>query len=161
VSITNKVMLVGAKKMYSNHKDTSQTYKNSACGPTSMAMVVATLADKSVTPVTMGEYAMAHGYRTYNDGTAWGFFCAVAKKYNLSCKATATTNEVVDALKNGKLAVASMGKGYFTKGGHYIMLHSVSGDNIITHDPAKETRYQAPISTFKKESKQYWIIGKN
>jgi len=146
--------------MYSNHKDKSQTYANSACGPTSMAMIVATLADKTVTPVTMGDYAMKHGYRTYNSGTSWNFFCNVAKNYNLSCTATSTTNDVVAALKEGKLAVASMGPGYFTKGGHFIMLHSVVGDNIIVHDPAKTTRYQASISLFKRESSNYWIISK-
>ena len=39
-----------AKKMYSSHGDKSQTMKNSACGPTAMADIVATLIDSKVTP---------------------------------------------------------------------------------------------------------------
>jgi len=147
-------------KMFSNHNDYSQTYSSSACGPTSMAMVVATLADKSVTPVTMGTWAVSNGYRTYNDGTAWGFFCAIAKKYNISCTQTGSASTMFSALNSGKLAVCSMGPGYWTSGGHYIMCHSIVGDNVVCHDPAKTTRYQSSKSIFNSQGHQFWILSK-
>lgn len=146
-------------KMYSTHS-ASQTYCNSACGPTSMAMVIATLVDPSVTPVTLGEYALKNNFRTYNSGTSWGFYASVAKKYGLKCTQTSKTDDAVTALKNGKLVVASMGKGYWTSAGHYICLYDVSGNYIVAHDPAKTTRVKNTISSFKKESKQYFIISK-
>jgi len=147
-------------KTYTAYNDKSQTYSNSACGPTSMAMIVATLADKSVLPTTMGEYSIKHGHRTRNNGTAWSFFCEVAKVYGLKCTQTGTTNDVVSALKAGKLAVASMSKGYWTKGGHFICLYDADNTYIYAHDPATVNRYRNTISSFKSESRQYFIISK-
>ena len=146
--------------MYSSRNDKTQTYRSSACGPTSMAMVVATLKDKNVIPPTMGKYALANGFRTANSGTAWGFFCKVAAKYSLKCTQTASTDAAVSALKSGKLVVASMKAGYWTRGGHYICLYDVKGDSIVAHDPASIARVKNTIASFKRESSQYWIISK-
>ncbi len=145
--------------MYSNHNDRGQTIANSGCGPTCMAMILATLIKASIQPPALCNFALINGYRTANNGTSWGFFPAAAKEYGLACKQTSSTDEVVKALKDGKIAIASMGKGYFTKGGHYIVLHGVEGNNILCHDPAKKARNKASIALFKKESKQYWVIG--
>lgn len=144
---------------YSTHTS-QQTYCNSACGPTSMAMVIATLKDASVLPTTLGAWAVSNGYRTYDNGTAWGFYAAIAKKYGLTCTQTTSTDTVVTALKAGKLVVASMGKGYWTSAGHYICLYDVSGDYIVAHDPYSTSRVKASISSFKSESKAYWIFTK-
>ena len=144
---------------YSTHTS-SQNYCNSACGPTSMAMVVATLSNKSVIPTTLGSWSVSHGYRTYNSGTSWGFFCHVAKNYGLKCSQTSRTDDAVAALKSDKLVVASMGPGYWTSAGHFICLYDVVGDNIIAHDPAKTSRVKNTIASFKRESSQYWILSK-
>lgn len=147
--------------MYSNHGDKRQTIGTSGCGTTSMAMVLATWKNSSITPVQTSELAANNGFRTYNSGTSWSYFSWMARKYGLKFKQTSSTDEAVNAIRNGALVVASMGKGYFTKGGHYILLWDVQGGQIIAHDPAKRERDRASISLFKRESKQYFIFYKN
>lgn len=145
-------------KMYSSVNDRSQTYARSACGPTSMADIVKTRANGSVTPETLGQYAMANGHRTRNSGTGWGFFGAVAAKYGLSCKQTASISELKAGLSSGALAVASMGSGYWTKGGHYICVYKHEGGRIYANDPNSSTRKSQAEGQFAREAKQYWII---
>ena len=73
-----------SKKPYTITGSSSQTIGSSGCGPTSMADIMATWIDKNITPVEMCAYALAHGFRTKNSGTAWAFFKSVAGAYGLS-----------------------------------------------------------------------------
>lgn len=95
-----------------------QTIKNSGCGPTSMADIVATWWDKSVTPKTLAALSVSQGYRTENSGTAWGFFRYCASKYRAS-KFIQTTSiaTLKSALADGAYAVVSFKKSKWTKGG--------------------------------------------
>jgi len=136
----------------------SQTIGNSGCGPATAAMVVAQWRDKTVTPKTLAEYALNNGFRTVNSGTSLGFFTAISHKYSLNLAKTYSTDDVVDALKKGALVIASMGKGYWTNGGHYILLYQVQGDYIYAHDPLSIVRVKATISSFKKEANIYFIF---
>lgn len=168
--------------MYSNHGDKNQTIGSSGCGPTAMAMVVSTLTGKKVTPVEMCEFAVKKNYRTYNNGTAWGFFGAAAKEYDIKCVQTGDFSKVKEALSDGKhIVIASMGKGHFTQGGHFVVLTSVetkNGSNWYTvYDPnIDNSNYKndgkieqgikndgivkAIESVFTSEGKQYWIFEK-
>lgn len=94
---------------YSTHT-TAQTIGNSGCGPTSMAMIMATFIDNKITPVEMCKLAVENGYRTYDSGTAWGFFKFIFKKYNEFEKyiETASVTTLQSALREGALAVCSM-----------------------------------------------------
>jgi len=153
------------KKVWTAYNDKSQNYGNSACGPTSMAMVVATMADKSVTPVTMGDAALKYKCRSRNDGTVWKFFCLVAKDYNLECTETKDTKAVVAALKEGKLVVAAMGRGkkehgYWTTNGHFITLIDADDTYIYAHDPATTARVRDTIKHFDEERGGYFIFSK-
>lgn len=111
------------KVVYTACGNKNQTIANSGCGPTSMADIMATWINTKITPVEMCRYAVAHGFRTKSSGTAWGFFKSIANAYGFSkfvqTKSMATARA---ALKEGALVVASMGPGYWTKGGHYICL---------------------------------------
>ena len=44
-------------------KGEKKTIGTSGCGPACAAMVIATLKDKNVTPVTTAGWSMAHGYK--------------------------------------------------------------------------------------------------
>ena len=108
-------------KKYSTHTS-SQTIGNSGCGPSSMAMIMATMIDSRITPVEMCELSAANGFRTYNSGTAWGFFEFVFKKYPEFEKFVKTTSveTLKAALAQGALAVCSMNSNdnnFWTKGG--------------------------------------------
>lgn len=102
---------------YSTHTS-SQTIRNSGCGPTSMADIVATWWDKKITPKELCALSVAHGFRTYNSGTAWDFFKFIAEKYGASkFIQTTSTATLKEALKEGAYAIVSFGPSKWTKGG--------------------------------------------
>ena len=110
---------------YSTHTST-QTIGNSGCGTTSMAMIMATWIDKSITPVEMSALAVKKGYRTYNSGTAWGFFKYIFKNYDGFQKyvETNSVNTLKSALREGALAICSMNANdnhFWTSGGCDVM----------------------------------------
>lgn len=146
-----------------NTYNKKQTIKNSGCGPTSMADIVATWWDTAATPKTLAALAVSKGYRTTNSGTSWGFFKYCANKYGASkfiqtsSYATAET-----AIKSGAYVVCSMKPGLFTKGGHFICWWWTDGKYNYTNDPASAAakRAKQEIKYIKNECKQYFIFYK-
>lgn len=146
-------------KIFSATGSKSQTMKSSGCGPTAAANVVATLKDSSVTPWTLAQIAMKKGYRTANSGTAWAFFKYIAGVYGFSKFVQTSSIETMKAcLDAGGYAVASMGKGYWTKGGHYITPWKYEGGYIYCNDPASSSRKKQKESDFKKQRKQFFCF---
>lgn len=150
-----------AKIMYSSHNDKSQTIKSSGCGPTAMADIVATLIDPKVTPPVLCEKSLAWGCRSYNSGTNWDFFPKVAKEYGFS-KYVKTTSlaTLKSCLDTGGYAVASMAKGYWTSGGHYICVWKYDSTYIYANDPASSTRKKQVITDFMKQRKAFFCFWK-
>ena len=108
-------------KKYSTHTS-AQTIGNSGCGPSAMAMIMATFIDKSITPVEMCALAVKAGYRTPNNGTDWGFFQYVFNHYDGFEQFIPTDSIAIlkSALAEGALAVCSMNSNdgnFWTKGG--------------------------------------------
>lgn len=147
---------------YSTHTN-EQTIGNSGCGTTSMAMIMATFVDSKITPVEMSALAVEKGYRTYNNGTAWGFFSYIAKTYDNFAKYVSTSSVSVlkAALKEGALAVCSMNGNdnhFWTTQGHFIVARGYDDTYIYANDPNNKTtpRKQA-TSKFQKCMKQAFI----
>ena len=148
-----------ASVMYSNHNDKKQTIKSSGCGPTSMADIVATVKDSRITPVEMAKFALAKGCRTNNEGTAWAFFPKVADEYGFSKYRKATSlADLKSCLDTGGYIVASMGKGYWTSGGHYICVWKYDDTYIYANDPASSTRTKQKAADFAKQRKAYYCF---
>lgn len=147
------------KIVYTSCGNKSQTIANSGCGPTSMADIMATWIDRYITPKEMCKYAVDHGYRTKNSGTAWGFFQSIAKAYGFAgfvqTKSMATARA---ALKSGAFVVASMGPGYWTKGGHFICLWKTDETYMYANDPASSSRKKQKLSAFEQQRKQFFIF---
>ncbi|ELP92317.1 hypothetical protein EIN_122280 [Entamoeba invadens IP1] len=150
--------------MYSDRGNTGNTICTSGCGPTAMAMVVATFKDRSVTPVQMAQYSMDHGMKNDNEGTYWEFFCSVASKYGMRCeqRSCSDMNYIRSKIDAGALGIASMAPGQWTQGGHFISINSFDGDMLWAHDPnyREGKSVSQKISTFKSECKQFWILQK-
>ena len=149
---------------YSTHTS-SQTIGNSGCGPTSMAQIMATFIDSKITPVEMCALAVANGYRTYDNGTSWGFFEFVFKKYTGFKKFIKTTSieTLKAALADGALAVCSMNSNdnhFWTSGGHFIT--AIGFDDagyIYANDPnKKECPRKQKQDKFKSCMKQAFIF---
>lgn len=146
-------------------KGEKTTIGRAGCGPTCGAMVVATLKDKSVTPVEACDFSIKNNYKAKGSGTYANFYPAFFKKYGINCQilwssAESQDKKVTEALKNGDWVIASMGKGLWTNGGHYILAYGTDGTNVFINDPAstKESRTKAKLSQFLKESKYYVIV---
>lgn len=146
-------------KMYSNHNDKSQTMRNSACGPTSMADIVYTLKDKSIDPYDLAKLSMQWGTRTYSSGTSWDFFTKIQKHFSfkkmIATKSLETLKACLDA---GGYAVCSMAPGYWTKGGHFICAWKYDATYIYCNDPASSTRKKQKLTDFVKQRKQFFCF---
>ena len=150
-----------AAKMYSSHGDKKQTMKSSACGPTAMADVVATLIDSTVTPPILADKAMAWGDRSYSSGTNWSFFRHIADEYRFgNYLKSSSVSDLKHCLDTGGYVVASMGKGYWTNGGHYICVWKYDDTYIYANDPASSKRTKQNISDFMKERKAFFCFWK-
>lgn len=147
------------------------TIRASGCGPTAMAMVLATWADKLVTPATECAWALAHGYKAPHSGTYYGYFPPAAKRYGLTCYRVNGSNiygndrsayhaQAKDALDRGDLVIACMGKGTWTSSGHYVLAWKIDGNVIYINDPAstKAHRVRGDYAVFKRQVKYYWVI---
>ena len=147
------------------------TIAASGCGPTAMAMVLATWADPSVTPKTECAWALAHGYKAPRQGTYYGYFEPAGARYGLrvtrlnyaSLYGNATSAyhaQVKDALDRGELVIACMGPGNWTSSGHYVLVYGIQGDTIYINDPAstKAARTKGSWSLFRQQVKYYWTI---
>ncbi|MFC4102897.1 C39 family peptidase [Paenibacillus xanthanilyticus] len=163
---------------YTIRGDKTQTIGTSGCGPTSAAMSVSSLTGKTVLPPEAAKYAIDNGYRTPNNGTAWTFFGPFAKLHGLHCKQTGDFEDARAALAKGALVVASMRKGHFTGGGHYVVLAGLRDGLIVVYDPNHDNikygtdglvnqgslrndgRVLAREAVIRKEAGQYWIISK-
>lgn len=149
------------------------TIRASGCGPTAMAMVLATWSDKLVTPATECAWALAHGFKAPHSGTYYGYFVLAGARYGLRVRQINAVNiygnsksahheTAQRAIESGHLVIACMGKGNWTSSGHYVLVWDIQGDTIYINDPASTLarRTRGSYALFKTQVKYYWIIEK-
>ena len=162
-----------AKWPYSNYNE-STNIGASGCGPTAMAMVIATWVDPSVTPVTTCQWSLDHGYKATGNGTYQSYFVPQAAAYGLECYRVNTSSiqymssanaakyhqEAHDAVDEGHLVICLMGKGLWTSSGHFILWYSNDGDDVLINDPAstKAARLRNTFAKLKSEVRYYWVV---
>lgn len=140
------------------------------CGPTSMAIVVSSLTGETVDPVQMARWAYEHGYWCSKSGSYHTLIPGAAQAWGLSVEGCTASEpqRILDALADGKLVVALMTKGHFTKSGHFIVLRGVQDEKILVADPASCRRSQKAwdLSIILNEASRragaggpFWIIG--
>jgi hypothetical protein len=116
----------------------ARTMATSGCGPTSMAMIIATLTgNQSATPDKIADENLAGGYRNA-DGTTWAAFTNVLPRYGLRVEQinNTDTDRLATALRGGGLAIGSFGPGVFTTGGHILVIRAVTEEgNFLVADP--------------------------
>jgi hypothetical protein len=140
------------KKMYSNHNDPKQTMASSACGPTSMADIVAQWWNSSITPYDLAKLSVSWGTRTYDSGTSPTFFRRIADKYHASKYIISKSIDVViQCLEAGGYVIVCFGPGTkgkagyqkWTKGGHYCCIWKWDGKYFYINDPASSSSARA------------------
>ena len=140
------------------------------CGPTSMAIVVSSLTSETVDPAQIARWAYEHGYWCSRSGSYHTLIPGAAQAWGLSVEGCTASEpqRILDTLADGKLVVALMTKGHFTKSGHFIVLRGVQDEKILVADPASYRRSQKvwDLSIILNEASRragtggpFWIIG--
>ena len=108
------------------------------CGPTVMAIAVASLTDTDTDPAVMAAWAAEHGYWARRSGSYHSIVLGTARSFGLLAEPLIPreADNVLDALSQGKMLVALVGPGHFTNGGHFILLRGVTQDGqVLVADP--------------------------
>ena len=99
------------------------------CGISAFAMLSTYMTDTRMTPATCAQQFSRFGSKTGTDGRIFalapsgiGFFLE---------KRTGFWNEVEEALRNGQKVVSVQWHGYFTRGGHYLVLSDMTEDDLV------------------------------
>lgn len=133
-------------KMYGK----SETIGAAGCGPTALAIAVASLTKQQVTPYDVAQWSVKNGYCCEGNGSYHSLIPDGGKHYGLTVTGIGNDGKkLVEALQDGKLVIAIMSKGHFTSSGHFIVLRGVTEEgNILVADPASV-----------KRSNQEWALG--
>lgn len=159
-----------ASRAYNGPGERDKTIKSSGCGPTCAAMVIATLADKAVTPADTCAWSVAHGYKYANQGTAYGYFVPQLAAYGIECRQLlssriinqpnhAVHTQVKGYLAQGYWVIALMGPGTWTTGGHYVLVWDWD-DKVRINDPnsIRSAKLNGDPDTFQREVRMYWLV---
>ncbi len=143
----------------------------SGCGPTALAMVLATWVDPKITPKSECAWALAHGYKAPHQGTYYGYFAPAAKRFGLTCKMLNGVTlygkpdspyhaQAKAAVDRGDLVIACMGRGLWTSSGHFVLVWNISGNVVSINNPAstRAVRTQGDYSVFKRQVKYYFVV---
>lgn len=138
------------------------------CGPTSMAVVITSLTGKWVTPLDTAIWGYQHGFYS-REGSAHEMIPAMATAYGLRCQGVGTDYQAIKkALKAGKPVVCLMGPGYFTRGGHFMVLVAIDNNDCVTvADVGSRTRsaYKYRLADVIAQSKgasaggPFWVMS--
>jgi hypothetical protein len=147
------------------------TIGSSGCGPASLAIAVSTLSTQTVDPAAMANWAYHNGYKCEGNGSYHSLIPEGAAHFGLAVEGAGAEDgqKLADALASGKLVVAIMSQGHFTKGGHFIVLRGVtSAGKILVADPASRSRSEQEwdLSIILSEARKdagaggpFWILG--
>jgi hypothetical protein len=167
--------------IYFNQADARWKYKpyglvdtigECGCGPTSLAIVISTLTQDTVNPVEMANWSYKNGYCVEYAGSSHHLIPDGARNYGLMVEG-ATNDEperIIKALSEGKLIIAIMGKGHFTKSGHFLVMRGITAEGkVLVADPISlnKSNKEWDLQIFLNEAKRgaaakgpFWIISK-
>lgn len=120
----------------------TSTIGRAGCGPTALAIAVASLTNNKVTPYDVAQWSVENGGLCEGSGSYHSLIPNGGRHYGLTVTSIGRDGKkLVEALQSGKLVIAIMSKGHFTSGGHFIVLRGVTEDGkILVADPASVKR---------------------
>lgn len=148
----------------------TNTIAGAGCGPTSLAICVSTLTNKAVLPPEICDWSVRTGHRCEGSGSYHSLIPDGAAHYNVPCRGIGRSKAaLVKALQDGKLVIAIMSAGHFTRGGHFIVLRGITDDGrILVADCASYERSQKAwdLGVFLAECNKgaatggpFWVLG--
>ncbi len=135
------------------------TVASSGCGPTSIAMVLATYGI-NVTPDKIAQYSLDHGFRVYGAGTSWGIFKSVAQHYGLGLREVGgSVNAVKNQLAQGYPVIVSVkGPSKFTSGGHFLVVTGYENGKFLFNDPGGRNVKESTVSELSSALRNSWVF---
>ena len=120
----------------------TSTIGRAGCGPTALAIAVASLINNKVTPYDVAQWSVANGGMCEGSGSYHSLIPNGGRHYGLSVTSIGRDGKkLVEALQEGKLVIAIMSKGHFTNSGHFIVLRGVTEEGkLLVADPASVKR---------------------
>ena len=120
----------------------TSTIGRAGCGPTALAIAVASLTGNRVTPYDVAQWSVANGGLCEGSGSYHSLIPNGGRHYGLTVTSIGRDGKkLVEALQEGKLVIAIMSKGHFTNSGHFIVLRGVTADGkLLVADPASAKR---------------------
>jgi len=118
------------------------TIGGAGCGPTSAAMVIATLTGKAVTPIQTGDYMTQNNGFAAGKGASTAGLEAVCQSYGLNVQTLSSWDQVSQILQQGGLVISGghgdpSGSPPYVSAGHVVVFRSIaSNGNIIVGNPA-------------------------
>ena len=120
----------------------TSTIGRAGCGPTALAIAVASLTSNKVTPADTAQWSVENGGLCEGSGSYHSLIPNGGRHYGLTVTSIGRNGQkLVEALQQGKLVIAIMSKGHFTSSGHFIVMRGVTEDGkILVADPASVKR---------------------
>lgn len=147
---------------YGNYKISSH-----GCGITTFSMLTTYMSDEEWTPPEMCD---RYGNYSFSNGTDGMIFINEPSKFHYFFRErTYDSNEAKAALEEGYIVVSIQHKGYWTRGGHYILLEKLTEDGMVQVRDSNIANYaKLPQHQVDKHewfnttyaSDGYWIFDK-
>ena len=139
------------------------TVADSGCGPTCLSMVYVYLTGKKdKDPAQMAAFSEANAY-IESGMTTWTFMTEGARKLGLRSQELSADESIIRSqLESGHPIIASVSKGDFTTGGHFIVLAGTdSFGRILVRDPnSPERSAQAwDLSRILAQTRNLWVFS--
>lgn len=132
------------------------------CGPTALSMVISGLTgDNTITPYTISEFSIEHGFYTYGTGTSWSLMTGISGFFGIkSSEISLDKNIIFNNLKKGNPIICSVRKGDFTTTGHFIVLTGIEDGKIKVNDPNSKARSSLlwDYDRLKSQIRNLWVF---
>ncbi len=146
------------------------TIGGSGCGPTAAAMLIETITGKTFTPADACTWSMEHGYKALNQGTYYSYFVPQFAAFRIPCGQLSWVStygkpnhenhrKAAALLRQGYYLIALMGRGLWTRSGHFVVVWWEDGLVRIC-DPAstRHDRTNSDPAVFRSQVKYYWWV---
>ena len=113
-----------------------------ACAPTSLSMVFSYLnQDPTITPAAIAALSEQQNTYVLGVGTSHALLEIAAQKYGIQVAGfPVSSDNLAQALHDGKICVLSVVPGDFTQVGHFIVVYGIEGNQLLIRDPNSKIR---------------------